>query len=79
MCVVGRRIPVWILWEMHKAGWTNKQLLKNLPTLDRQRLAAALRYAKRNNAKIQAEWRKHNGQDEETKPRRHSALEATEK
>lgn len=43
MCVLWRRIPVWMLWEAHKAGATNKQLLKDLPTLDRARLAAALR------------------------------------
>jgi len=44
-CIVRTRIPVWVLENFRRLGWSEAKLLENYPTLHAIDLAEALAYA----------------------------------
>jgi len=44
-CVVNTRVPVYAILEMVEAGYSHKRILKAFPTINKEDLEAALRFA----------------------------------
>jgi uncharacterized protein (DUF433 family) len=44
-CVAGTRIPVYAILQLVEAGYTHKRILKSFPSLSKEELEAALRFA----------------------------------
>jgi uncharacterized protein (DUF433 family) len=52
-CIAGTRISVWILKNYRRMGWSDQQILENLPTLQLADLANAWNYADSNQEEIE--------------------------
>jgi uncharacterized protein (DUF433 family) len=52
-CITGTRIPVWILENYRRLGWTEAQILENYPTLRAADLVNAWAYVEVNPAEIE--------------------------
>lgn len=44
-CVANTRVPVYAILELVEAGYSHEKILKSFPTIDKDGLAAALRFA----------------------------------
>lgn len=52
-CIAATRIPVWLLEQSRRLGFTDAELLENYPSLLPNDLAAAWAYVKENAAEIE--------------------------
>ena len=58
-CISGTRIPVWVIEEMRRQGWSKTEMLADFPGLDHAQIDRALAYAKKHTAEIDAALRAH--------------------
>jgi uncharacterized protein (DUF433 family) len=54
-CIIGTRIPVYLLEEYRRLGASDEQLLDMYPTLAAEHLGAAWKYVREHQAEIEAE------------------------
>lgn len=58
-CIASTRIPVWVIEEMRRQGWSEPEMLADFPGLSSVQLKKALAYAKKHPAEIAAALRAH--------------------
>ncbi len=64
-CIANSRIMVWLLVAFKKGGMSDEDLLRNYPTLNAEKLAAAWEYYRHHPQEIDADMARH---DEERDP-----------
>jgi uncharacterized protein (DUF433 family) len=55
--IFGTRIPVWVLVAFRQQGMSDRSLLRNYPTINKQQLMAAWEFAEQNKAIVAEELR----------------------
>ena len=51
-CIAGTRIPVWVLEDFRRLGWTEAKILASYPTLGASDLATAWAFVEAHRAEI---------------------------
>ena len=56
-CIVGTRIPVWVLEQARQLGMRHTEILEDYPSITWAQLLSAWQYAEDNRAEIEAQIR----------------------